>query len=101
MSGRAALLLGALCLPLLLGACGKRGDPRPPDGEKALYTWPQVYPRPDAAVADEPAPPPVPDAEELPPGSRGAPDQGPKADRALSGPAAPLGDPTRTEVTVY
>jgi hypothetical protein len=42
-----ALAVGlAVALAGGLGACGKRGDLEPPEGEAAAYTWPRVYPDP-------------------------------------------------------
>ena len=51
-----AILRAALGLALLaglgttLGACGKEGRPRAPEGEEASYTYPQVYPKPSTVV---------------------------------------------------
>ena len=48
---RQALLLCGLALPLaLLGACGKKGDLRPPPGEAAAFTWPKQDPAPRTVV---------------------------------------------------
>ncbi len=53
---RRALLLCGLALPLaLLGACGKKGDLRPPPGEAAAFTWPKQYPAPRTVVPGEAA----------------------------------------------
>lgn len=52
-SRRAKLLLAAmLALPLAFGltACGKKGSPKPPEGQEADYTYPQAYPRPTTVV---------------------------------------------------
>ena len=38
-----------LCL-LFMAGCGVEGDPRPPDGQKDLYTYPQTYPAPQSVV---------------------------------------------------
>ena len=38
-----------LCL-LSVAGCGVEGDPRPPDGEKDLYTYPKAYPAPQSVV---------------------------------------------------
>ncbi len=40
------LIMVACVLALALSACGKRADPRAPDGEEAAYTYPRVYPNP-------------------------------------------------------
>jgi hypothetical protein len=46
------LLAAALAVPLALGlaACGKKGSPKPPEGQEADYTYPQPYPRPSTVV---------------------------------------------------
>lgn len=33
-----------------LAGCGKKGKLSPPEGEEALYTHPQVYPKPSSQV---------------------------------------------------
>ncbi len=45
----------ALALALLasLGACGKEGRPRAPEGEESRYTYPQIYPKPSSVVPQE------------------------------------------------
>lgn len=35
---------------LALAACGVEGNPRPPEGEEAQYTYPQAYPAPQSVV---------------------------------------------------
>ena len=55
---RAALRYGlglALALALAggLGACGKKGAPRPPEGEAANYTFPKTYPNPATVGPDQ------------------------------------------------
>ena len=43
----------ALCGLLLAGAlsgCGKKGPPRPPEGEESSYTFPQTYPDPASVL---------------------------------------------------
>ena len=52
MSGRygswsVVILLG---LAMALGACGRKGDLRPPDGQEDAYFGPGVYPAPDSVV---------------------------------------------------
>ena len=39
-----------LVLALMLGACGRKGDLRPPDGEEDAYTGQGVYPAPQSVV---------------------------------------------------
>jgi hypothetical protein len=53
-----------------LGACGKRGSLRPPDGEAANYTYPRIYPTSEEAEEAQPEPAATP----APPGSS-APEQ--------------------------
>ena len=45
-----ALALVALALAGGLAACGKRGDPKPPKGREAEFTYPQVYPKPSTVL---------------------------------------------------
>lgn len=42
------LLTATLAAGLLFGlaACGKKGSPRPPEGQESEYTHPQPYPAP-------------------------------------------------------
>ncbi len=40
----------ALALLASLGACGKEGRPRAPEGEESRYTYPQVYPKPASVL---------------------------------------------------
>ncbi len=52
-SGPLRLLLTAtLSASLLFGlaACGKKGSPRPPEGQETEYTFPRSYPAPDTVV---------------------------------------------------
>ncbi|MDJ0608446.1 MAG: hypothetical protein QNJ67_05675 [Kiloniellales bacterium] len=42
----AALLLAAV----LLGACGKKGNVRPPEDEAGAYTFPRAYPAPASVL---------------------------------------------------
>ena len=42
MSGRALLLIVLLATGCLLGACGKKGEPEPPD--KGQSSFPHQYP---------------------------------------------------------
>ena len=58
------LLIGALSAGLVLGlsACGKRGSPKPPEGQESEYTYPHAYPAPSTVVPqgtaeDEPSEP--------------------------------------------
>jgi len=46
------LLTAAIATGLLAGAaaCGKKGSPRPPQGEESRYTYPQQYPAPGTVV---------------------------------------------------
>ncbi|WP_299621070.1 hypothetical protein [Pelagibius sp.] len=46
--GRRVFVTGAVAAALLaaLGACGKKGRPKPPEGEESAYTYPQPYPAP-------------------------------------------------------
>jgi hypothetical protein len=71
---RTATARAGLCLALaavLLGAglagCGKKGGPRPPEGEESQYTHPGVYPDPASVLRSaEPAEPAA--SREAPPG---------------------------------
>lgn len=42
------LLTAAVFAALLAGltACGKKGSPRPPEGQESEYTYPHAYPAP-------------------------------------------------------
>ena len=40
----------ALACLLFTAACGVEGDPVPPEGEEALYTYPLPYPDPKTVV---------------------------------------------------
>jgi predicted small lipoprotein YifL len=46
------LLTAAVAAPLAfsLGACGKKGSPKPPESEENQYTYPQAYPDPATVV---------------------------------------------------
>jgi len=46
------LLTAALAGGLLFGlaACGKKGSPKPPEGQESEYTYPQPYPAPRTVV---------------------------------------------------
>ena len=44
----AAALAGTLVLGL--AACGKKGSPKPPEGQEADYTYPRDYPAPETVV---------------------------------------------------
>ncbi len=62
----AALLL---ILALALGACGRKGELRAPEGEEGAYTGLGTYPAPDSVVpqyGETSAVPAVPEAEEEP-----------------------------------
>ena len=45
----------ALALLAVLGACGKEGRPRAPEGEESNYVYPQVYPKPSSVLPQEEA----------------------------------------------
>ena len=55
MIGRFAGVSTALLLAvaLALGACGRKGDLRAPEGEEDAYTGPGVYPAPESVVPQE------------------------------------------------
>ena len=46
----------AVCLTLLIAsvlgvsACGRRGDPHPPEGEEANFRFPGFYPNPETTL---------------------------------------------------
>ncbi|HMA13651.1 MAG: hypothetical protein ACM35H_00285 [Bacteroidota bacterium] len=46
------LLTAAVSVALLTGvaACGKKGSPRPPEGQESEYRYPQDYPAPSTVV---------------------------------------------------
>jgi len=46
------LLTASLAASLLFGlaACGKKGSPKPPEGQESEYTFPRSYPAPDTVV---------------------------------------------------
>jgi hypothetical protein len=46
-------LIAAVILALALGACGRKGDVGPPEGQESEYTYPQVYPAPGSVLPDE------------------------------------------------
>lgn len=60
----------ALCLLLAaaaLGACGKKGPLRAPEGEESRYTYPRFYPAPTpGTVTTGPAPRPPAETEQEP-----------------------------------
>ena len=64
---RARLPCALVAALLVLGACGKKGDLRAPDGEEAAYTYPRVYPKP-STVGPQGSPAP-PRSREVPRGS--------------------------------
>jgi len=48
----ARLILTLCILALALGACGKRGGLRAPEGKESAYTFPKVYPKPSSVLPD-------------------------------------------------
>ena len=46
-------LIAAVILALALGACGRKGDVGPPEGQESEYTYPQVYPAPSSVLPDD------------------------------------------------
>jgi hypothetical protein len=46
-------LIAAVILALALGACGRKGDLGPPEGEESEYIYPQVYPAPSSVLPEE------------------------------------------------
>ncbi|GAB4228051.1 MAG: hypothetical protein Tsb0032_34710 [Kiloniellaceae bacterium] len=48
------LMTATLASGLLFGvaACGKKGSPKPPEGQESEYTYPQAYPAPATVVPD-------------------------------------------------
>jgi predicted small lipoprotein YifL len=77
MTGRRVRISAAvfLVLALVLGACGRKGDLHPPDGEESSYTGPGTYPAPDSVVpqAGSPAAPDAEDESEAGPEGAGSP----------------------------
>jgi predicted small lipoprotein YifL len=68
-----------LILVLALGACGRKGDLRAPEGEENAYTGLGTYPAPDSVVPQEgetSAVPAVPEDEEDP---ETGPESGPES----------------------
>ncbi len=59
----AALLL---VLALILGACGRKGELRPPEAEEGAYTDLGTYPAPESVVPQEGESSAVPEAEDDP-----------------------------------
>lgn len=55
---RAGLICALVAALLVLGACGKKGDLRAPDGEEAAYTYPRTYPKPASVLPQGASPPP-------------------------------------------
>ncbi len=50
-------LCGALLAALVaVAACGKAGDPFPPEGERGQYTYPNRYPPPQSVTPNFKAP---------------------------------------------
>ncbi|MGF1594116.1 MAG: hypothetical protein ACFCUW_12590 [Kiloniellaceae bacterium] len=47
----------AATLTLGLAACGKKGPPKPPEGQESDYTYPQAYPEPSSVVPRDGEPP--------------------------------------------
>jgi len=41
-----AVALTVVVLATVLGACGRRNPPRPPEGRESEYTYPRFYPAP-------------------------------------------------------
>ena len=81
----AALLL---VLALALGACGRKGDLRAPEGEENAYTGLGTYPAPDSVVPQEgetSAVPAVPEDEEDP---ETGPESGPESSPESGGEGA-------------
>ena len=68
MSGRLGTTSAAvlLVLVLALGACGRKGDLRPPDSEEDAYTGLGVYPAPESVVPSDEESLAVPEDEESP-----------------------------------
>ena len=68
---RGTALVAAVLLAVALGACGKKGSLRAPDGEEANYTYPRAYPpteQPEKAPEEpEPLPPGASATEKLSP----------------------------------
>ena len=63
---RRRLLAGlpAICALGALAACGKKGRPRPPEGEEASYTYPRFYPnKKSVEVTKDETREPIPDRE--------------------------------------
>ena len=55
-----------LVIVLALGACGRKGDLRPPEGEEDAYTGLGIYPAPESVVPQEGESSAVPEDEEDP-----------------------------------
>ena len=86
MIGRIGRIAAALLLilALALGACGRKGELRAPEGEENAYTGLGTYPAPDSVVPQEgetSAVPAVPEDEE-------DPETGPKFDPESGGEGA-------------
>lgn len=73
------LLTAAVLASLALGltACGKKGSPRPPEGEEADYTYPDQYPAPNTVTPNS------------------------KGETPNSGPFSIFTNDTRTKTTTY
>jgi hypothetical protein len=46
-------LIAAVSLALALGACGRKGDLGPPEGQESEHTYPLVYPAPGSVLPDD------------------------------------------------
>lgn len=55
-----------LVLGLTLGACGRKGDLRPPEGEEGAYTGLGTYPAPESVVPQAGESSAAPEAESEP-----------------------------------
>jgi hypothetical protein len=49
-----AAALSVIALTTLLGACGRRNPPRPPEGRESEYTFPRFYPAPATVLPAAP-----------------------------------------------
>ena len=89
--GRLSAVL-LLVLALFLGACGRKGDLLPPEGEEDAYSGLGIYPAPESVVPQEGEAAAVPATEAAPapaaaPAAEAAPDQ--EKGSAGQAPAAP------------
>ncbi|MEE8143821.1 MAG: lipoprotein [Kiloniellales bacterium] len=55
VDGQAAAraLIAAVILALALGACGRKGDVGPPEGQESEHTYPQIYPAPGSVLPND------------------------------------------------